>query len=72
MYKFAQILYKSCKNGNLENSFKSLLVEQSKALLITINALSLVDKKNQYLTIEVIIDVFKYYIIIMLYFVYYY
>jgi len=53
MYNYAQYLYRCCKTGILNNSFKSLLVEQSKALLITINALSLVDKKNQYITIRV-------------------
>ncbi|ORX50702.1 hypothetical protein BCR36DRAFT_326516, partial [Piromyces finnis] len=52
MYKYAQRLYKCCKTGNLENSFKTLLVEQSKALLIALNALSLVDKKNQYIIID--------------------
>jgi hypothetical protein len=52
MYNYSQQLYKCCKSDMMENSLKSLLVEQSKALLITINSLSLVDKKNQYITIR--------------------
>jgi hypothetical protein len=52
MYNYAQQLYKCCTSGIIENSFKSLLIEQSKALLISINALSLVDKKNQYISVK--------------------
>jgi len=55
MYNYAQQLYKCCTSGIIENSFKSLLIEQSKALLISINALSLVDKKNQYISVKVCI-----------------
>ncbi|ORX84327.1 hypothetical protein BCR32DRAFT_266375 [Anaeromyces robustus] len=52
MYNYSQQLYKCCKANVFNNSFKSFLVEQSKALLITINALSLVDKKSQYITVR--------------------
>jgi len=60
MYNYSQQLYKCCKSDMMENSLKSLLVEQSKALLITINSLSLVDKKNQYITIRVCIFIYNY------------